>query len=276
MIPLSYNTNGLRLIPLPQAIEVVARAGYEGIELSMHASHLHPLRATRSEIAEIKELLSSIDTEAVCLATGAADLLGDEPFEPSLISSEPSGREMRVELIVKSIEIARYLDVPVVNLASGIPKDGVSRETAWNNLVSGIRECLKYAKDTTLAIEPEPGMMIDTTGQAIALIEAVGDPRFFLNLDIGHVCCSEEPFFPALARAIPYARHTHVEDIKGKIHRHEIPGDGDLDFRSILKLFQELKYPHYLSVELYRHASVWQEALSRSRDYLLAAMGQDN
>lgn len=272
MIPLSYNTNGLRLLSLPAAIEAVAKAGYEGVELSMHAAHLHPLRATNGELAEIRKLLAGVGLNAVCLATGAGDLLSDEPFEPSLITTEPAAREMRVELIVKSLEIAQYLDIPVINLASGILKDGPTRDAAWEILVSGIRQCLKYAKDTALAIEPEPGMMIETTTQALALMEAVGDPRFTLNLDVGHVQCSEEPFSPALARAIPYARHTHVEDIRGKIHHHEIPGDGDLDFPAILKLFKDLGYAHYLSVELYHHAAVWPEALARSREYLLQAM----
>jgi sugar phosphate isomerase/epimerase len=115
-------------------------------------------------------------------------------------------------------------------------------------------------------------MLIETTSQAIALIKEVDSPNLRLNLDIGHVQCCEDNLLDSIAQAIPYTRHAHVEDIKGKIHHHEIPGEGDIDFRSVFQTLKESGYQHYLSVELYHHADVWERALSQSRKNLLKEM----
>ena len=60
--------------------------------------------------------------------------------------------------------------------------------------------------------------------------------------------------------------------VKGKVHHHEIPGEGDIDFRSVFDLLSDADYEHYLSVELYAHADVWERALYQSRKYLLDQM----
>lgn len=269
---LSYNTNGLRTLSLLEAIDAVARFGYEGIELSFYPSHFHPLSVSQEELKQIKEHLQKRSIQPICLAVGAANLLSDEPFEPSLIHPTLDGRRRRVDLLRRAIEVAKFLEIPVVNFASGIKKEEITAAQAEEYLSEGIASCLRGTGDIILAIEPEPKMFIETTVQAIDLIGKFNSPNLKLNLDIGHVQCCEDDLYGALARAIPYARHVHVEDIKGRVHHHEIPGEGDLDFSSIMKIFREKGYQHYLSVELYHHAEVWKKALRQSRAHLVKMM----
>lgn len=269
MFPLSYNTNGLRNMSLFQAIDEVSKAGYEGIELSFHSAHFHPFSVSESDLNKIKNALKQSSAKPICIAAGAADLLSNEPYEPSLISPDRNGREQRVKLICRALEIADMLGVPVVNFASGIIKEGVDPEEAKKNLISGIKTCLDKARGVILAIEPEPNMFIETSTQAIALINEISSPNLKLNLDIGHVQCCEDNLSDSIAKALPYTRHIHIEDIKGKIHHHEIPGEGDIDFYSVFRVLRDQDYHYYLSVELYHHADVWQKALSQSRMRLL-------
>jgi sugar phosphate isomerase/epimerase len=269
---LSYNTNGLRTMSLLDAIAQVSRAGYSGIELSLHQSHLYPPRISDYQLQEIKDRLNSAGIVPACLATGAADLLSGVPYEPSLISIDPKGRQQRIDLIISAISIARHLSIPVVNFASGILREGMSASAADKHLLDGIEKCLEKAGSVVLAIEPEPGMFIETTDQAIRLIDMFDSPQFRLNLDIGHVRCCESDLIDSIVKAIPYTRHIHIEDIKGSKHYHEIPGEGDLDFQSIFKILKDFDYRHYLSVELYHHADVWERALYQSRRHLLEKM----
>jgi len=269
MFPLSYNTNGLRNMPLFKAIDEVSKAGYEGIELSFHSAHFHPFSASKSDLNEIKNALKQSSAKPICIAAGAADLLGNEPFEPSLISPDQNGREQRIKLICRALEIADILGVPVVNFASGMINEGVNPEEARRNLISGIRVCLDSAKGVILAIEPEPNMFIETSTQAIALINEIGCPNLKLNLDIGHVQCCEDNLLDSIAKALSYTRHIHIEDIKGKIHHHEIPGEGDIDFYSVFRALRDYGYHYYLSVELYHHMDVWEKALFQSHTHLL-------
>jgi sugar phosphate isomerase/epimerase len=269
MFPISYNTNGLRDISLEAAVAAIAGAGYDGVELSCHSAHLHPLRATPAEIAAVRALFERQRLPVVCVATGADDLLGSTRFEPSFITADAEGRVLRARLTRKAIEIARSLDCPIVNFSSGIRKEGVGPEAARNFLLDGVRRCLDGSpEEVTLAIEPEPGFFVETIDGALDLINEVGSPRFRLNIDVGHARVTETDFLGSLERGIPFTRHVHIEDIKGQVHRHEIPGDGDIDFREVFRTFLAGGYRGYLSVELYLHAERKQQALTRSRSHL--------
>ena len=271
MIKLSYNTNGLRNMPLERAIAALAEFKYDGIELSLHESHLHPLKASRDDLIRIKEVFKVNGIKPICLATGADKLLSHESYEPSLVTSDKEGRKKRIDFIRTSIEVAKFLDIPVVNFASGILRTKVdSRKIPRDYLLEGIQACLKDIGDVVLAIEPEPGFFIETTTQAISLIQEINSPHFMLNMDLGHVNCCEDDFLEAIERSLPYTRHIHIEDIRQRIHHHEIPGEGDIDFEAVFNRLEG--YLYYISVELYHHSDVWEKALKESRDYLLSKM----
>lgn len=268
MFKLAYNANGLRNMNVIQAIHEVARHNYDGIELSLHKSHLHPFTVTTEMLDWIKTALKEENLKGVDLATGAADLLTDKEYEPSIITSDKKGREERIRCIRKSIEIAKYLGIKTVNISSGFKKDDISTRDALKNLIDGIKECIEVCDDVILAIEPEPGMFIETTEDAIKLIEKVGSEKLKLNLDIGHVVCCEENYLEKIRKAMKYTAHVHIEDIKDRVHYHLIPGDGDVDLKAVLAVLNEEKYEGFISVELYHHSDVYEKALADSYTYL--------
>ena len=283
MFPLSYNTNGLRSLSLERAIEEVSKAGYEGVEIAFDASHLNPLDTTKKQLDELKHLFDRLPVKPICLGAegpGAKALLSDVDFEPSLISTDAQGRKRRIDLINRALEIANYLSIPVVNILSGILREGVSEEEARQMLVEGVRTCLRNAGNVVLTLEPEiivpfyppPPMFIETTGQAIPIIKEIDSPQFRLNVDIAHVRCSESDFLGSISEALPYARHMHIADIKERFHRHEIPGEGDIDFRSLFEVLRNGNYEHYLTVEVYQKIDEWERALYQSRKHLLEQM----
>jgi len=270
----------------------VAKAGYEGIEISPHHSHLHPFDITKERLNKLKELFARLQIKPVSLALGDPFLLSDVPFEPSLISPDEKGRKKRISLINTSLEIANYLSIPVVNFQSGIRQEGVSEEEATQMLVEGVRECLKNTGDAILALEPDAPlsgkalkvldpesplatmgpMFVITTSRAIAIIREIDSPSFRLTIDTSHVQCVEPDLLQRVTKALPYARHIHMADIRGREHYHEIPGEAEIDFPSLFKVIRNANYQHYISVELYWHSDVWEKALYQSRKYLLEQM----
>ena len=281
MFPLSFNTNCLRNLPLARAIEETARAGYEGVDLFCRAEHLHPFDVTQAQLDGLNSVFVGQPIEAVSLATGGPFLLSDDAFEPSLISPDTQARKERIKLINAALEVANALSIPVVQFVSGIRQNGVTPEEAIEMLTEGVRTCLKNVGEAMLVLEPEaplPASMgggccfIETTAQAIPIIKDIASPKFGLNMDITHVQCCEDDLLPCIKHALPYTRHIHVADVKRRIHHHEIPGEGDIDFRSVLHLLREARYEHYLSVELHAHADEWETALYQSRQHLLEQM----
>lgn len=129
---------------------------------------------------------------------------------------------------------------------------------------------LSYLGDETmLVLEPEPDFFVGTTAKGIEILKELNTPKVMLNLDIGHVFCSEDNCCANVESALPYTRHIHIEDIKGGIHHHEIPGEGDIDFARIMAAIEDSGYKHFVSVELHHHDQMWRRALDESRDYLL-------
>lgn len=273
---LSFNATTLRNFDLPRALGLIREAGYDGVEIALNDQHLHPLKSSAAQVTDIRDLCASIGLPVVCVAAGGPTLLGSVPYEPSLICEDSAGRQARLEVIRRSIDLAQRLDCPVVNINSGLPTARVSPRVAQEYLMAALERLLPDLGSTILVLEPEPDFFVGTTTKAIQVIEAVGSPQLRLNLDIGHVFCSEEDCYTAIRRALPYTRHIHIEDIKDGIHHHEIPGEGDIDFHQILQLLAQAEYSHYASVELHHHDQMWQRALDESRRYLLLLAQQSS
>lgn len=280
MFRLSYNTDGLMNLSLEKAIEEVSKAGYEGIEISLDPAHLHPYDVTKKRLDELKQLFDRHSIEPVSLGTGGLYLISDVPQEPSLISVDEEGRKKRIDFICACLELANYLSIPVLNFTAGglrrdVEHELVPAEEARQMVIEGVRACLRNAGDVIMVIEPESTLdllFIETTGQAIPIIQEINSPQFRLTVDIAHVKSFESDLLRSVEEALLYTRHIQIADTRGRIHRHEIPGEGDIDFRALFEVLRTGNYEHYLSVQLYWHSNVWETALYQSREYLLEQM----
>ncbi|MFF1901900.1 sugar phosphate isomerase/epimerase family protein [Kitasatospora sp. NPDC058218] len=272
MVKLAYNANGLRTISVERAIEAVADAGYEGIELSLHPAHLDPFAFGPAEAAPIRKALERTGLTACCLAAGADNLLGEERFEPSLIHPTAEGRARRVDLVLRAVRIADELGIPYVNFATGKRKPEVGEEQARQWLDEGVRQVLEGPGNAVLAMEPEPEFFLESNDGVARLADALASDRFALAQDLGHCRVVEEDYLGSVERNLPYTKIIQVEDIKGRVHHHEIPGDGDIDFAGFFSVLGRGGYDGYVSVELYNHADRYAHALRRSREVLTAAI----
>ena len=218
MIRLAYSTSGLTQLPFTEAIDVVAQAGYPGIELSFHREQFNPFELGDDDLAATRRRLDAAGIVAPCVATASHFFNPQQPHEPSLMALDLAGRKRRIDLVKRGIRIARRLGVGLVTFGSGFRRPEHVRNPSIDPrevLVDSIRECLREihdGEDITLLIEPEPGMVVETLDQGLELIDAVGSSRFALHVDICHAYCSEADYIGALARAAPHARYLHVSD----------------------------------------------------------------
>lgn len=268
MLKFSFNSTTLRNMGVFEALSQIHAHGYDGVELMLNDSHLHPLHTPLKQIWAIRDFCFDRDIQIASVATGGDRLLSDVPWEPSLITGAALGRRKRIDLLKHSIEIAETLGAPVLNFNSGRLQKDVASSQAHQYLRDGITELLNHTGELILVMEPEPDFFVGTSTDGLALIQEIDDPRLRLNLDIGHVNCSEDDCYGAIERAMPFTRHIHIEDIKQRVHHHEIPGEGDIDFQHVFTILEEAHYDHFVSVELHHHTEVWQRALKESLAYL--------
>lgn len=236
MIRLAYSTFGLTQLPFLDAIDAVARTGYEGIEISFHREQFNPFNLGEVELDAVKARLRKNAIKPACVATASHFFTPSRPHEPSLMALDLAGRKRRIDLVKRGIRVARHLGTNLVTFGSGFlrPEHVLNPPTdPLEVLAESIRECLceiHSDEDITLLIEPEPGMVIETLDEALALIEAVGSDRFALHIDICHAYCSEADYIGALGRAAPHARYLHISDARAGWNLKIIEDAPDLSF----------------------------------------------
>ena len=236
MIQLSYSTFGLTDLGFLDAIDAVAAAGYAGVEIAFHRRQFNPFEIDGDALAAVRARLHATGIAPACVATASHFFTPSRPHEPSLITLDLAGRKRRIDLVKRGIRVARRLGSPLVTFGSGFIRDEHVRNAAADPgelLADSIHECLREIRDDediTLLIEPEPGMYIETMAQGLALIDAVGSPRFGLHIDLCHAYCSERDLVAALGEAAPHARYLHISDARAGYNLRIVADAEDLAF----------------------------------------------
>ena len=217
-IKLGYSTFGLTNLDFLGAIDAVDRAGYEGVEMGFHRQQFNAFELGDDDLAQVRRHLALRRVKPACVATASHFFDPQRPHEPSLMALERAARKRRIDLVKRGIHVARRLEVDLVTFGSGFVRDehvAHPEVDPFELLVDSIHECLAAIRDDediTLLIEPEPGMRIETLADGLALMRAVGSPKFKLHIDVCHAYCSETDYLAALAEAAPHARYLHISD----------------------------------------------------------------
>jgi sugar phosphate isomerase/epimerase len=272
---LGYGTNGFAGHRLPDACDVIAGLGYDGVALTLDQPHLDPFADDLAvRVDEVRRVLCARGL-AVVVETGSRYVLDPwHKHEPTLVSS--SGRERRVELLRRAVRIGEALGAEAVSFWSGTTPAGVPDDEAWTRLVDGVGPVLDEAaaRGVTCAFEPEPGMAVATVAQGLQLRERLGRPEHLrLTLDLGHLVCNE-PLDPAetVALAGDLIANVQVDDMVRDVHEHLELGTGELDLVAVLQALVDTGYSGLASVELPRHShaapSVARSSMEALRDAL--------
>ncbi len=153
--------------------------------------------------------------------------------------------------------MAREIGSDAVSFWSGATEPDTAERVQWKRLLAGCRELADYAgqREIRLAFEPEPGMFIDTMPLFGELHGRLGHPAFGLTLDIGHLHCQGEvPIADHLRHWRSWLWNIHIEDMRRGVHEHLMFGEGEIDFKPVMRTLREIEYNGGIHVELSRHS----------------------
>ena len=269
---LGYNTNGMAHHGLFDAVALLAELGYRGVAITIDHGVLSPRdRALRGQIARLRLLLRQLGMRSV-IETGARFLLDPlQKHEPTLISADPAGRASRLGFYRHAIHCAAELGSDCVSIWSGALRDNIARDQALDRLVEGLAAVLDEAAGQGVAIgfEPEPGMLIDSMAGYAELLLRIDRPNLRLTLDVGHLHCQgETPIAGMIRDWAPRLVNVHLEDMRAGVHEHLMFGEGQIDFRPVLKTLADVGYPGGAYVELSRHSHEAPAAARRALEFL--------
>jgi len=268
-----YGTNGFTDHPLPAALDVLQHHGYGAVALTLGHPHLDPF-ATGWR-ADAEALAADLRRRGlrVVVETGARYLLDPlRKHRPTLVDREA---DSRLAFLRRAVEIAAILGADCVSLWSGVVRGDVSTEQARVLLDERLLELTAFAAEAgvTLALEPEPGMLVETVADALAVRARLGHPaNLGLTVDLGH-CVVVEPggVVGALRAAGPLLRNVQADDMLPHAHEHLPFGEGELDLDAALSTLREIDYRGVIAVELPRHAHAAPELAAASMAALVAA-----
>jgi sugar phosphate isomerase/epimerase len=268
----AYVTNGLTDHRIGDALELLAEHGYRGVALTLDHVHFDPMGPRlRARTVRLRSQLERHGLACV-VETGARFLLDPRRKHfPTLLSE---GRERRMELLCRAIDVAAELEAAVVSMWSGAIVDHDAAR-AWDLLVDGMARVLEYAarNGIVLGFEPEPGMLVERLADYEELRRRLSHPAALgLTLDVGHAVWGE-PMSPGecIRRGAPTLAHVHIDDGRRGVHEHLMFGDGEVDLDEALSALVEVRYEGLVAVELPRHAHAAHAIVPRAMAALRAA-----
>ncbi|MDP2644156.1 MAG: sugar phosphate isomerase/epimerase family protein [Desulfobacterales bacterium] len=266
-----YSTNAFVKYSLMEAINRIARLGFSGLEIMCDRPHLYPPDFGEKGLAEIKSAIDGHGLKVTNLNSFTLFAVGDT-YLPSWIEPEEKRRQIRIRHTLDCLELARDLGAKTVSIPPGGPLGDTPRKKALNLFYKGLEQVVPRAEflGVTLAVEPEPGLLLERTSEFKDFIKDIKSPAVKLNFDMGHFYCVGEEPGQAFEDLFEWVCHVHLEDIApSREHRHLIAGHGAISFLDVFTMMVKLGYQGDISLELYPYVDMPEAAGRQSLTYLL-------
>lgn len=266
-----FSANAFREYTVEESIEIIADAGYDGIELLFDQPHLYPPETSEEDIERVREVL---DENGLAISNCNAFMLtAIEGFHhPSYIETDPEYRQRRIDYTKAALRTAAALGHDYISIEPGGPiPEEKSRLWALNTFTESLNEVLPVAEEcgVDLHVEPEPDLLIETSAEFLALIERLDHPRLRCNFDAGHLFSVGENPIEAFTTLESETDHIHLEDIpKDRSHEHTQLGDGAMDIDEFLETLDGWGYDGFVTVELYPYEESAAETAREAMTYL--------
>jgi len=266
----AYSTNAFVKFSLFEAVEKIARLGFQGVEIMCDRPHLYPDDFGPEDLTRLRRLIQEQGLGVTNLNSFTLFAVGDT-YLPSWIEPERERREIRIRHTLACLRLAQVLGCGNISVPPGGPLGAISEQEALRRFYEGLERVVPVAEElgVKVLVEPEPGLLMENTGQFRAFIREVSSAAVGLNFDVGHFFCAGEDPGVAFEKLFEWVGHVHLEDIAAsRVHNHLIPGRGAIRLLDVLRTIVRLGYRGHISLELYPYVDMPEEAGRESLEYL--------
>ena len=229
---------------------LASKAGFQAVEFLFPYDHA---------VADIRKRLDDHGLQLVLHNLPAGDWAQGERG----IACHPDRTAEFREGVTRAIDYAQALGVSQLNCLAGKAPTHLAEVVLQTTLIDNLRyaaQALQRAQ-LRLLIEPIntfdiPHFYLNTTAQALRLIDAVKADNLFVQYDIYHAQRTEGELAATLEKHIHRIGHIQLADNPG---RHE-PGSGEINYDFLLPHIDRLGYSGWIGCE-YKPAGSTQEGL---------------
>ena len=235
--------------PFDRAFAFARQCGYTGIEFAPFTIATSAYAISAAQRVELRQQASDAGLEVVGLHWLLAFTEGYY-----LTTPDAAVRRKTSEYFAELARLCRDLGGQILVLGSPKQRNllpGVSHEQALQFAAEVIRGFVPTLEEcgVTLAVEPlgpQEGDFLRTADAAVELLQLVDSPSCRLHLDVKAMSTESKPVVDIIRDNADRFVHFHAND-----PNRRGPGMGDLDFKPILQVLQEINYQGWVSVEVF-------------------------
>jgi protein FrlC len=256
--PLFLRSGGMKIsiasgvylnFPLREAIQRVADAGYDGIDIWSGRPHVYRQDFTSKQLSNLRSLIQ----EQGLMVSSFMPAFYRYPYD--LGSLNDIVRQDSIAYMKECIDNAATLASPIVLIVPKRAIYGHSIEDAWGKLTESIDEVCRYAQQYDLMMGLEPANkyvtdLVNSAEDALRMIDALGHDNLGAVIDTGHVHLSNETAQDAIEKLGKRLLQVHVNDNDGQQQQNLVPGDGTFDFTGLIEALRQVRFEGFLSAEL--------------------------
>jgi hydroxypyruvate isomerase len=241
-------------LPFIERFGAAAAAGFKGVE------YLFPYEAPAQTIAE--QLKTHALTQVI-FNSPAGNWAGGERGLAAVPGREKEFRD-GIDLALK---YADATGCEMLHLMAGKAAGDDSEKTFVGNIKFAAKAAAAHG--IKAVIEPInthvdiPGYFLNHTGQALKIMEQVGESNLGLQFDIYHMQIMEGDLARSIKRLLPHMVHIQLADNPGRGE----PGTGEINYPWLLNYIDGLGYEGWVGCE-YRPVGSTIEGLGWAKYYL--------
>jgi hydroxypyruvate isomerase len=220
-----------------RAIDIVAEAGYQGVELVGEFQKWAPEKK-RQVMAQMR----------------SHKLVFDSMSGVKMGFAVPQESDSFLAQFASQLQAAKDLGCPQVILLSGNRASSITAEAQRSVAIENLKRAAEMAARASIEIliEPidfleNPSIFLATVSDGFEIVQAVNAPNVKVLYDFYHEQRSFGNLLEKLEKNIDKIGLIHVADVPG---RHE-PGTGEIDYATIYRKLAELHYDRWIAMEFY-------------------------
>jgi D-psicose/D-tagatose/L-ribulose 3-epimerase len=235
--------------PFAAACKVVKAAGFDGIEIAPFTLGDSIEEISPSRRRELRDVIRS---EGLVFA-GLHWLL-IVPKWLHVTTADKGLREKSWAYFPRIIDLCSDLGEKGI-MVFGSPKQrgsqGNTKEEATRLFRDGLAAAAPHAgeRGVTILIESLPSKdtdVVNTLGEAVKMVKEINHPAIRTMFDFHNTVDERDPLDKLVRDYFPYIRHVHINEMDGRY-----PGTGNLDFLPVFQVLADLKYSHWISLEVF-------------------------
>jgi len=260
------HTMGTPEYTVPEAVDLFARLGMEGIDAIVHDEYRSAIR-TDISAAGLRELRHRAEGQGLQFAAIT-------PYATDLNSPDQKVAAGHLELLLRAIEIAHALGAGCIRTYAGRETGGPGRGERLGRLVEAMRGPAEVAAKAgvRLGFENHFNTLADSAKATVEAVRAVNHPAVGIVYDQGNLTMlGAEDYRETIPLQAPFLVHVHVKDLRFKDKPPEktsgavealpadakptisLPvGEGILPWHEIIAELRRTGYDGWLSIEYER------------------------